>query len=101
MGATDHSTIADRIAAAALTIRRRWSCPAQTAVILGTGLGELADEVSVSATLPYGEIPGFTCSTALAHRGRLVCGELDGVPIIMLQGRCHGYEGYSRDELMF
>jgi len=95
------STIADRIAAAAFAVRRRWSYPAQTAVVLGTGLGELADEASASATLPYGEIPGFTCSTALAHRGRLVCGELDGVPLLMLQGRCHGYEGYSLDELMF
>src|SRR4029077_19445637 len=38
---------------------------------------------------------------ALAHRGRLVCGELSGVPVVMMQGRCHGYEGYSVDELMF
>src|SRR4051812_15785979 len=95
------STSSDRLAAAVSAIRRRWSCPAKTAVILGTGLGELADEVVTSATLPYGEIPGFTCSTALAHRGRLVCGELGGAPIVMMQGRCHAYEGYSLAELTF
>src|SRR5690349_5252167 len=80
------------------TIRARCSCDTTTAIILGTGLGELADEVATSV-LPYRDIPGFCRSTALAHKGRLVCGELNGAPVIMLQGRCHGYEGYSLDEL--
>src|SRR4051794_35135206 len=83
------------VEAAVCAIRNRWCCEATSAVILGTGLGELADEIVVSATLPYREIPGFGRSTALAHKGCLVCGELDGAPVIMLQGRCHGYEGYS------
>jgi len=91
--------MADRVAAAAEAIRRRWSCESRTAVILGTGLGELADEVSASATLSYRDIPGFPHSTALAHKGRLVCAELGGMPVIMMQGRCHLYEGYSRDDL--
>jgi purine-nucleoside phosphorylase len=76
------------------TIRNRWPCDATTAVILGTGLGELAEEVAAEAVIPYGEIPGFPCSTALAHKGRLVCGKLDGRPVVMMQGRCHLYEGY-------
>jgi purine-nucleoside phosphorylase len=92
---------ANGVEAAARIIRKSWSCEATSAVILGTGLGELADEVSGSATLSYTEIPGFARSTALAHRGRLVCGELDGRPVVMLQGRCHGYEGYSLDALTF
>jgi purine-nucleoside phosphorylase len=82
-------------------ISARWSCDATTAVILGTGLGELAEEVAAAAVLPYRDIPGFASSTALAHKGRLICGELNGAPVIMLQGRCHGYEGYSLNELTF
>src|SRR2546421_11970991 len=93
------STIADRVAAAVDKIRRHWSCDAKAGVILGTGLGELADDLTAAATINYGDIPGFPCSTALAHKGRLVCGELDGAPVIMMQGRCHLYEGYSFDEL--
>jgi purine-nucleoside phosphorylase len=99
MSGPPHHTTADRVALAALAIRRRWSCPASTAVILGTGLGELADEVAVSATMAYDEIPGFARSTALAHRGRFVCGEVGGVAVLMMQGRCHLYEGYSLGDL--
>jgi len=93
------STTADRVAAAASLIRRHWSCEAKTAVILGTGLGELAENLTDTATIPYKDIPGFPCSTALAHKGHLVCGEFSGVPAIMMQGRCHLYEGYSFDDL--
>jgi purine-nucleoside phosphorylase len=81
--------------AAAAEIRGRWDCPAKTAVILGTGLGELADQIDAHQTIPYREIPGFPRSTALAHKGRLVCGQLGGTPVIAMQGRCHLYEGYS------
>jgi purine-nucleoside phosphorylase len=92
----DHSaqTTADLVAMAAEAVRRRWPGSASTAVILGTGLGELADELRSATSIPYREIPGFSRSTALAHKGRLICGELHGVPAIMLQGRCHLYEGY-------
>jgi purine-nucleoside phosphorylase len=91
----DHTTTADRVALAAEAIRRQWRCTAKTAVILGTGLGELADEVERPAAIRFEEIPGFSRSTALAHQGRLVCGELAGAPVMMLQGRCHLYEGYA------
>jgi purine-nucleoside phosphorylase len=93
------TTTADRVALAAEAIRRQWHCTAKTAFILGTGLGELADEVDSPSTIRYEDIPGFSRSTALAHQGRLVCGELAGAPVIMLQGRCHLYEGYSLAEL--
>jgi purine-nucleoside phosphorylase len=96
-----HSTAANRVVAAVEAVRRQWSCPASAAVILGTGLGELADEVAAAATISYGEIPSFPRSTALAHRGRLVCGELGGKPIVLMQGRCHLYEGYSLADLTF
>src|SRR3569623_375389 len=93
------STPADRVAAAVAAIRARWTCDAKVAVILGTGLGELADEMTASTTINYRDIPGFPRSTALAHKGRLVCGDLCGEPVVMMQGRCHLYEGYQLDDL--
>ena len=74
-------------------IRSRWTGHSSLAVILGTGLGDLAEEVAADAIIPYRDIPGFPRSTALAHKGRLVCGTFGGQPIVMLQGRCHLYEG--------
>jgi purine-nucleoside phosphorylase len=99
MNHSSHLTTADRVAAATRAIRARWPVAATTAAILGTGLGELADEVAAATTIPYGEIPGFQRSTALAHVGRLVCGQFAGRPVIMLQGRCHLYEGYPLADL--
>jgi len=82
-------------------IRRRWKCEATTAVILGSGLGGLADELDVEAVHAYREIPGFPHSTAPAHKGRLVCGKLGGEPVVMLQGRCHLYEGHALTDITF
>ena len=84
---------------AVAAIRSRWAGEAALGVILGTGLGDLADEVTADTIIPYRDIPGFPRSTALAHKGRLVCGTLGGRPIVMLQGRCHLYEGYQAAEL--
>ncbi|MEX2174184.1 MAG: purine-nucleoside phosphorylase [Pirellulaceae bacterium] len=89
----------DALQLALAAIRSRWSGQAATAVILGTGLGELADQIEAEAIIPCGELPGFPRATALAHQGRLVCGTLAGQPIIMLQGRCHLYEGYQGEAL--
>ncbi len=80
-------------------IRRRWTGESGLGVILGTGLGDLANEIAAEATISYRDIPGFPCSTALAHKGCLVCGTFGGRPIIALQGRCHLYEGYRAVEL--
>ena len=84
---------------AVTAICSRWHGNATTAVILGTGLGELADEVVADCTITYRDIPFFPRSTALAHKGRLVCGALAGRPVVMLQGRCHLYEGYRAHDL--
>jgi len=88
-----------RTTAAAATVRAALKSDAKTAVILGTGLGDLADEIAVEATIAYRDIPGFPRSTALAHKGRLVCGRLGETPVIMMQGRCHLYEGYGLDDI--
>ena len=89
------------IQAALHPIHLHWGREASVAVILGTGLGNLADELESSVVIPYRELAGFPRSTAPAHKGRLVCGALSGRPIIMLQGRSHLYEGYSAEHLCF
>ncbi len=68
---------------------------------LGTGLGDLADQVKPALILPYLEIPNFPCSTVSSHQGNLIIGHLHGVPVIILQGRFHCYEGYSSKEVAF
>ena len=71
------------------------------AVILGTGLGALAEEIDVSAGLSYDDIPGFPISTVESHHGRLLMGTLGGKPVVAMQGRLHRYEGYSLQEVTF
>lgn len=70
-------------------------------VILGSGLGRLAEELKDAVAIPYGEIPHFPISTVTGHAGRLVVGTLNGTPIVALQGRFHLYEGYGPDEVVF
>ena len=65
----------------------------ELAIILGSGLGGLADEVEKPVVIPYGDIPGFSVSTAPNHRGRLVVGLLGGRRVVCMQGRLHYYEG--------
>lgn len=84
---------------AVAAIRNRWSASPRAGIILGTGLGELAEQVDVEAIIDYIDIPGFAKSTALAHKGRLICGRLAGVPVAVMQGRVHLYEGYPAQQI--
>ena len=68
------------------------------ALILGTGLGELADKAQNAQVVPYKDIPGFPVSTAPGHKGNLVFGKLGGKNVVLMQGRFHTYEGYSQAE---
>ncbi|MDD2362444.1 MAG: purine-nucleoside phosphorylase [Oscillospiraceae bacterium] len=72
-----------------------------TAVVLGSGLGSLTDELEAAVKIPYADIPGFPRSTVESHAGLLFCGRLDGQPVIMLSGRFHYYEGYSPQTVSF
>ena len=63
------------------------------AIVLGSGLGGLADAVENRVEIAYGEIPGWPVSTAVGHAGVLVLGDVDGVPVAVLRGRAHVYEG--------
>jgi purine-nucleoside phosphorylase len=86
---------------AAEVVRARWSETPMAAIILGTGLGGLAREIDVAATVEYADIPGFPLSTVESHAGRLLCGTLGGKPVVAMQGRFHRYEGYSLQQVTF
>ena len=73
----------------------------RVAVVLGSGLGSVADEVEDARILSAAEIPGWPRSTAPGHAGRVVMGTLEGCPVILLQGRVHCYEGYSMQDVTF
>lgn len=73
----------------------------KVAMILGSGLGYLGDEVEEPIRVSYGQIPHFKTSTAPGHKGQLVFGQLDGQNVAVMQGRLHPYEGYSLEEVTF
>lgn len=73
----------------------------QVALILGSGLGELGDQVDEPIYVPYEDIPHFRRSTTLGHKGRLVFGTLEGRRVAVMQGRMHYYEGYSLEEVCY
>ncbi len=75
-------------------VRERWNGHPQAGLILGSGLGEVADEIESAVAIDYADLPHFPHSTALSHAGRLVLGELEGVTVVAMQGRFHKYEGY-------
>jgi purine-nucleoside phosphorylase len=85
----------EEIETAAAAIREIWPRRPHAGIILGTGLGNLVDEIDVEVAVDYEEIPHFVNSTAVSHRGRLVCGLLRKVPVMVMEGRLHMYEGYS------
>ena len=82
-------------------LRQRIGDSARVGIILGTGLGALADEIEARETVEYGDIPGFPLSTVESHHGRLIAGTLRGVEVPAMQGRFHLYEGYSAWEVTF
>lgn len=91
----------DKIQEAVATIRKKWDRTPQAGIILGTGLGGLVKRMKQEAEIDYADVPHFLRPTAISHRGRLVCGELEGVPVIAMEGRFHMYEGYSLKDITF
>ena len=69
-------------------------------IVLGSGLGKLADEIKDPLVIPYNELPGFPVSTAIGHKGNFIVGELGGKCVIAMQGRIHYYEGYRMDQVV-
>lgn len=72
----------------------------EVALVLGSGLGDYADTIRVEAVLDYHDIEGFPVSTASGHKGRFVFGYVGGVPVVIMQGRVHYYEGYSMEDVV-
>lgn len=93
--------LAEQINQAAERIRAQWSKTPRVGMVLGTGLGGLSQQIVKQSEIPYDEIPHFPRPTVASHAGRLVCGELCGVPLVALEGRFHYYEGYSMQEVTF
>ncbi len=89
----------DKIQDACEKIRGEFGKTPRVGIILGTGLGGIVEEIEVEATIDYGDIPHFPTSTATSHRGRLVCGQLAGVPVVAMEGRFHLYEGYPLKQI--
>lgn len=83
------------------SIRNRTTVQPEAGIILGTGLGALADEIEVETAISYDDLPGFPLSTVESHHGRLLFGRLGGMPVVAMQGRFHLYEGYSAQQVTF
>lgn len=82
------------------SVREKTDFIPETALILGSGLGAYADEIQVSFAIDYNEIEGFPVSTVAGHKGRFVFGYIDKVPVVIMQGRVHYYEGYSMTDVV-
>ena len=90
----------DEIDQIAKVVRERITCQPKVAMILGSGLGSLAESIEDPTIIPYGEIPNWPVSTVLGHEGSLVIGKLEEQDVIVMQGRVHYYEGYSMNQVV-
>lgn len=81
-------------------VREKTDFVPELALVLGTGLGDLAEEIDIVETVDYNEIDGFPVSTVDSHKGRFVFGYLEGVPMVCMQGRVHYYEGYDMKDVV-
>ena len=91
----------EKIQETAAFLKERITSKPETAIILGSGLGHLADEIEVENEIAYSEIPNMPVSTVEGHSGKLLFGKLGGKEILAMQGRFHYYEGYSMKEVTF
>lgn len=82
------------------SVREKISFEPQVALILGSGLGDYAEQIKVEAVLDYHDIEGFPVSTVLGHKGRFVFGYIQNVPVVIMQGRVHFYEGYDMHDVV-
>ncbi len=95
------ASIVERIREASAAVRVHSDLMPRVGIVLGTGLGALAEEIVVEQAVPYQDIPGFPEPTVETHSGRLVLGTLQGTPVAAMQGRFHRYEGYTLQQATF
>ena len=91
----------ERIKETAAWLRERRPNAPQTAIVLGTGLGQLAESIEKLLCIPYADIPNFPVSTVEGHAGRLIFGRLGGKDVMAMEGRFHYYEGYTMQQVTF
>jgi purine-nucleoside phosphorylase len=91
----------DKASAAAEWVQSRTELRPAIAIVLGSGLGAFAEQLEDKTAIPFGEIPHFPQSTVPGHSGKLAMGKVAGIPVAVMQGRVHAYEGYSSDEVVF
>jgi len=91
----------DKITDACAGIAKQWPHTPAVGIILGSGLGGVTGAITDAVTIPYDTLPHFARSTAHGHAGQLVCGMLEGVPVVVLEGRQHAYEGYPLAQITF
>ena len=91
----------DKVTEAAAAIAERWAARPAVGIILGSGLGGVTGAITDKVTIPYDAIPHFATSTAHGHAGQLVCGQFEGVPVVVMEGRQHAYEGYPLAQITF
>jgi len=85
----------ERLALLEAAVRRRSALVPRLGIVLGSGLGGLAGELTEPVAIPFSELPGWPAASAPGHAGRLLLGRLEGLPVVMLQGRLHLYEGHD------
>ena len=90
----------DKLLRCYYSVREKISFEPQVALILGSGLGDYAEQIQVEAVLDYHDIEGFPVSTVLGHKGRFVFGYIQNVPVVIMQGRVHFYEGYDMHDVV-
>lgn len=91
----------EQIQNTASLIRKKAGFEPEIGIILGSGLGTLAESIDIAASIDYKDIPGFPVSTVEGHRGRLIFGTLGGKKVVAMQGRFHYYEGYTPQQVVF
>ncbi len=99
--ASEAEDLVARLDETVAAVRRESDFVPEVAIILGTGLGALAESVEAAVEIRYEDLPGFPVPTVESHYGRLVLGTLDGTPVVVMQGRFHRYEGYSLQQVTF
>ena len=95
------SPLMQQLEATAGFIQSKITTKANTAIILGSGLGNLSSVIETEFSIPYSEIPNFPVSTVEGHKGRLILGTLNGKKVWVMEGRFHFYEGYTAEQVVF
>ncbi|MDO4629938.1 MAG: purine-nucleoside phosphorylase [Planctomycetia bacterium] len=93
--------IRKQVEEAVAAIRAQWSGTPKVGIILGTGLGGVAKNITDTVTFDYSQLPHFAASTAMTHAGKVVCGKFNGMDVVAMEGRIHAYEGYTWQQITF